>query len=440
MTARTHTPGTLGTARGTALYLGAVLGPGVLALPHLAAAAAGPAAIIAWAGLLALAVPVAATFAALATRWPDAGGVATFTRAAFGDRAAAACGWWFYSVIPVGAAAAALVGADYLAAPAALGDTATLAIAAALLAAAFTANHIGLRLSGSAQLLLMALLVALLTTAVTTALPHADTAHLTPFAPHGPAGILSAAAVLLYAFSGWEAASHLAGEFTNPKRQLPRVTALTLALVATVYLGLAATTALVLGPDAATRPTPLADLLAYGFGPAARTVTAAAAAVLCLGAMNTFIAGASRLGAALARDGAMPRPLAKGHQPGRTPHRSLALLAALTATVLTAAVIWELDLDQLMRATSACLAAVTTLACAAAAKLLTGTRRATAIVATTVTAAIATALTWYLLIPLTVAAAALTYLHLRRRTPEPDTLQSTEPERDTAPPLAQGAP
>lgn len=440
MTARTHTPGTLGTARGTALYLGAVLGPGVLALPHLAAAAAGPAALIAWAGLLALAVPVAATFAALATRWPDAGGVATFTRAAFGDRAAAVCGWWFYSVIPVGAAAAALIGAAYLAAPAGLGPTGTLAIAAALLATAFGANHIGLRLSGSAQLVLMALLVALLTAAVTTALPHADPAHLTPFAPHGATGVLSAAAVLFFAFSGWEAASHLSGEFTDPARQLRRVTALALAIVAAVYLGLAGTTALVLGPEAATRTTPLADLLAYGFGPAARTVTAAAAAVLCLGAMNTFIAGASRLGAALARDGAMPRPLAEGHQPGRTPHRSLALLAALTAAVLAAAVVWGLDLDQLMRATSASLAAVTTLACAAAVKLLTGTGRATAIVATTVTALIGAALTWYLLVPLAVAGAALAYLHLRRPRTGPDTLQGTEPERAPAPPLAQGAP
>lgn len=440
MTARTHTPGTLGTARGTALYLGAVLGPGVLALPHLAAAAAGPAAIIAWAGLLALAVPVAATFAALATRWPDAGGVATFTRAAFGDRAAAACGWWFYSVIPVGATGAALVGATYIGAPAGLGPTGTLAIAAALLATAFGANHIGLRLSGSAQLVLMALLVVLLTAAITAAAPHAQAANLTPFAPHGTGGILSAAAVLLFAFSGWEAASHLSGEFTDPKRQLKRVTTLTLAIVAAIYLGLAATTAAVLGPAAATRPTPLADLLAYGFGPAARTITAVAAAVLCLGAMNTFIAGASRLGAALARDGAMPQPLAKGHQPGRTPHRSLALLAALTTVTLACAVTWGLDLDQLMRATSASLAAVTTLACAAATRLLTGRARATALLATVATALIATALAWYLLIPAAVGAAALAYLHLHRGKGGPDTLQDIEPERAPAPPLAQGAP
>jgi amino acid efflux transporter len=417
MTVRTPPAGTLGTARGTALYLGAILGPGVLALPGLAAAAAGPAALIAWVALLALSVPVAATFASLAAQRPDAGGVATFTRAAFGDRAAAVCGWWFYSVIPVGAASAANVAAAYIGDAAGLGPAATAVCSVALVVAAFTANHVGLRLSGGAQLVLMGLLIVLLGAACAAALPHFDPANLRPFAPHGLPGVLSAAAVLFFAFSGWEAASHLSGEFKDPARQLRRVTALALVLVAVVYLALATATAGVLGPAAATSAAPLTDLLAYGFGPAAAPLTAVGAAVLSLGAMNTFIAGASRLGAALARDGAMPAPLAKGHEPGRTPHRSLALLAVLTAAVFAAATAFGLDLDQLMRATSACLAAVTVLACAAAVRLLTGRSRVAALIATACTGAIALALTWYLLLPLAVAAFALGYLRLRRGRP-----------------------
>ncbi|MEU5873402.1 amino acid permease [Glycomyces sp. NPDC047369] len=417
----TRSTGSLGTARGTALYLGAILGPGVLALPGLAAAAAGPAAIVAWVALLLLSIPVAATFAELAARRPDAGGVATFTRAAFGDRAAAVCGWWFFSVIPVGASSAALVGAAYIADAAGLGHGAVIAIAAVLLAIAFAANHIGLRLSGGAQLVLMGLLAALLAAACAAALPHFDPANLTPFAPNGIPGILSAAAVLFYAFSGWEAASHLSGEFRDPARQLRRVTALALAIVAAIYLALATATAGVLGPDAGTSATPLTGLLAYAFGPAAGPLTAACAALLSLGAMNTFIAGASRLGAALARDGAMPAPLAKGHEPGRTPHRSLVLLAALTFTAFAGTAVLGLGLDQQMRATSAVLAAVTVLACAAAVRLLQGRARQRAVFATACTALIGTALTWYLLLPLGIAALALGYLHLRRRrTPLPD--------------------
>ncbi|MGW3812478.1 amino acid permease [Streptomyces sp. NPDC005046] len=101
--------------------MGAVLGPGVLALPSSAAAAAGPASVLAWAGLIALSLPVALVFAALGARHPDGGGVSAFVRRAFGERAAAPVGWWFYWAVPLGVPAAALIGGAYVAAAAGLG-------------------------------------------------------------------------------------------------------------------------------------------------------------------------------------------------------------------------------------------------------------------------------------------------------------------------------
>ena len=74
----------LGIASGAALYVGAVLGPGVLLLPALAAQAAGPASVLAWIGLLAASLAIAATFAALGVRHPVAGGAAAYVRAAYG--------------------------------------------------------------------------------------------------------------------------------------------------------------------------------------------------------------------------------------------------------------------------------------------------------------------------------------------------------------------
>ena len=49
----------LTTSRGAALYIGAILGPGLLLLPGLAAAEAGPASILAWLALLAIPAIVA---------------------------------------------------------------------------------------------------------------------------------------------------------------------------------------------------------------------------------------------------------------------------------------------------------------------------------------------------------------------------------------------
>ncbi|MFP3616342.1 amino acid permease, partial [Paraburkholderia sp. SIMBA_050] len=60
-----HHAGSLTIFQGAALYIGAVLGTGVIALPALAAEVAGPASLLAWAALVVLSGPLAATFAAL---------------------------------------------------------------------------------------------------------------------------------------------------------------------------------------------------------------------------------------------------------------------------------------------------------------------------------------------------------------------------------------
>jgi amino acid efflux transporter len=97
----------LSVPQGAALTLGAMLGTGVISLPALAAGVAGPASLVAWAALVLLSIPLATTFAALGARHPDGGGVATYARLAFGERASTMVGWAFYATIPVGAPAAA---------------------------------------------------------------------------------------------------------------------------------------------------------------------------------------------------------------------------------------------------------------------------------------------------------------------------------------------
>src|SRR6187431_608502 len=89
-------PGSLGVVQASALYIAAVLGTGILVLPGLAADAAGPASILAVAIVFVVSIPLAGTFAALAARFPDAGGVATFVRLALGETAARMTGYWFF--------------------------------------------------------------------------------------------------------------------------------------------------------------------------------------------------------------------------------------------------------------------------------------------------------------------------------------------------------
>ncbi|MEU6720926.1 amino acid permease [Nonomuraea sp. NPDC046802] len=405
MTERTQ--GHMGAAQGTALLVGAVLGPGMLVLPHLAAAAAGPASVLAWAGLLALSVPVALTFAALGARYPGGGGVASFVRLAFGRHAAAVAGWWFYGAVPIGTVAGALVGGQYV--EACLGLDATLA-ACLILAAAFAANAAGLRTSGGLQIGFVALLVALLAAAVIIAAPHADRANFVPFAPYGAAGVVSAAGVLMFAFVGWEAASHLSAEFADRRRGLLRATVVTLIVITLLYAGVCVTSIGVLGPG--MTGVPLTAMLETGIGAAARPVTGVAAVLLTFGAVNTYLAGASRLGAALARDGALPGWFAAGGEPGRTPYRSLGLLAVLSVPVL----VWAVDLDLLMRATSACLAAVTAAGVAAAVRMLPpGRHRTTAVVGAGLSVVALAFCGFYLVVPAVLAVVAVTVLRVNAR-------------------------
>src|SRR5919204_4305966 len=103
--------------RGAALYIGALVGPGLLLVPALAAKAAGPASIVAWGALLLLSAPLAVTFAALGIRHPVAGGVAAYVREGFGETAAAVTGAWFLAAVVFGGPAGAPLGRHHLPPP-----------------------------------------------------------------------------------------------------------------------------------------------------------------------------------------------------------------------------------------------------------------------------------------------------------------------------------
>jgi amino acid efflux transporter len=402
--------------QGAALSVGAVLGTGVIALPGIAAQVAGPAALIAWVALIALSAPLALTFAALGARYPDAGGVATYVSRAFGPRAAAVVGWTFYFAVPVGALPAATFGGAYVTAVLGGGYRTTLLTAAALIALVTAANLGGVRLSGRVQLGLAAVLVALLLAAIVTALPHADPANLRPFAPHGWLAIGPAIAVLVWGFAGWEALTSLAADYRHPRRDVPRATWIAVGVVGLLYLAVAATSQLVLAEPS---EAPLADLLAIGFGPGARVLTAVLALLLTAGAMNAYFAGAARLGAALGRDGALPAWFARGSAAGEVPRRSLAVVAGLAAVTLGVAAATGLGPRPLMLLTTGSFVVVYVLGTAAAVRLLPAgswARRWAGFALLSVLGLLA--LTGrYVLWTLVVAAAALAYQRLARHRP-----------------------
>lgn len=407
------THGSLGVPQGAALTLGAVLGTGVISLPALAAHEAGPASLVAWLALVLLSVPLATTFAALGARHPDGGGVSTYVRRAFGAKPATVIGWCFYFAIPLGAPAAAGFAGAYVADSAGGGRQTQLLTAGALIAVVAVMNWFGIRISGRAQLVIAAALALLLLVATIVSLPHASTANLTPFAPHGWMAVGSAAVLLIWAFAGWEIVTSLSADYRNPARDITRATAIALVVMAVLYLGIAFATVSVLGPT--TGKAPLSDLLVLGFGEPAREVTTVVAVLLSVGAMNAYFAGSARLGAALGRDGSLPLWFARGSTAGEVPRRSLGIVTVMALGTLAAIALLDVRIEDTMLLVTGAFSLVYVVGTAAAIRLLP---RGTWVWRGAVVAFVATlgmlALTGQYLLPqLVVAAASMLWMWRR---------------------------
>jgi amino acid efflux transporter len=360
---------TLGLWQGVALYVGAVLGTGVLVLPAIAAETAGPASVLAWLGLVVLSFPLALTYAALSRERPDAAGFSGAVERAFGSRWGAVAGWIFLAQAPTGYVVAALIAGEYAASLIGGGRDASFALGGGLIALAYVLNAAGLRISARAQLLSVGAIAIGMMLVVGRTLGHVDRSAFLPFAPQGGAAVGLAALQLFWAFVGWEAITPLAADFRNP-RDISRASLLAVVVVGILYVSLAIAT---IGTRAYGRTlgseAPLVPMAAGTFGPAAALVVGVAGFVLSFAPINAYTAGISRLIYALGRRGQLPAWLGVESASG-TPLRALGVLGTLcvAATLLSYAAGWSMA-DLLPLSTSSFIATYV-LSMAAAVRLL----------------------------------------------------------------------
>ncbi len=360
----------LGLGQASALYIAAVLGTGILALPGLAVEAAGPASIVAVVAVLIASTPLAGTFAALAARYPDAGGVATFVRLALGPTAARMSGYWFFFGVSFGAPVLATVGGEYVSA--ALGAPRSFVpwLGLAFLVFPLVVNVFGLRLTGRIQLVLTALLVVVVVGVVVVSGPAMDAANFTPFLPHGWAGVGLAISLFVWAFAGWEAVTHIAAEFRNPRRTIPLATGIAIVVVGLAYLALQVVTVGVLGSARVHSQVPLIDLVAVTVPVVGPMIVAVISAIVCVGVLNAYIPAFANLGASLGRDGHLPRWFAKGAEAGAVPRRALGAWAVIALIYYAAMVATGLHLEPFILIHTSSMVAVYALGMIAAVRLL----------------------------------------------------------------------
>jgi amino acid efflux transporter len=174
----------------------------------------------------------------------------------------------------------------------------------------------------------------------------------------------------VWAFAGWEAVTHIAAEFRNPRKTIPIATAIAIAAVGVAYLALQVVTVGVLGENAAASDVPLVDLVAGtlpGVGPA---FVAVIATVVTIGVLNTYLGAFAKLGASLGRDGDLPRWMAAGAESGGVPRRSLLVVGGLIALYLVALIGTDLDLTPFILINTSSMVAVYVVGMFAAMRLL----------------------------------------------------------------------
>jgi amino acid efflux transporter len=277
--------------------------------------------------------------------------------------------YWFFFGTPIGAPIAALMTARYVVAVIGGGGAQTTLIAVALMVIPVVVTAFGVRFAASVQLILSGALVAVLVFVLAAAAPHGRAENLEPLLPHGWSGVGLAMSLYIWAFAGWEAVAGIGGEFRNPRRDIPRATALALVIVSVAYLAIQTVTVTVLGSAATTSAVPLLDLVDVATGSGGGVVVAVIAAIVVTGVFNAYLAAFSKLGAAMGRDGDLPRWFGRGAENGAVARRGL-LLSAVVMALYSVVVLTSGDLQPFILVHTSIAAAVYGLGVASAIVLL----------------------------------------------------------------------
>jgi APA family basic amino acid/polyamine antiporter len=342
-----------------ALGVGAIVGTGILTLIGVGADRAGPAVLLSFVVAGAICAAAALCYAEMATMIPASGSAYTYSYATLGEVIAWVVGWSLileYSLVVAtvavgwsGYAVGFLKGLgvalpDYLThGPTTAGAFGINVPAIFIIAAVAGLLMLGTRESARINSALVVLKIVTLALFVAVALPHFDAANLHPFAPLGYGstpgaggvkyGMMGAAAIIFFAFYGFDAISTAAEETKRPERDLAMGIVGSMLACTVIYMVVAAVAVGALHYSKfSNSPEPLALILReIGQGSVA-TVVAAAAAIALPTVILGFLYGQSRIFLVMARDGFLPASLAKVSTRG-TPARITAVTAVLVSVL-----------------------------------------------------------------------------------------------------------
>ena len=350
---------TLGWPHLIALGIGAIVGTGIYTLIGVGANLAGPAVLLSFAIAGIVCACAALAYAEMATMMPAAGSAYTYSYIVLGETLAwivgwslileyslvvstVAVGWSGYTVgflksvgvdLPLWLTAGPHVEGGFINLPA----VGIVFVVAGMLMA-------GTRESATLNAVLVVVKVIALAIFVAIALPHFDAAKLDPFMPFGfvksmgadgvERGVMAAAAIILFAFYGFDAISTAAEETKNPERDLSigiigSMVGCTLIYVIVALAAVGALSYTVFGNS----PEPLALILRELKQGNAATIIAVAAVIALPTVLLAFLYGQSRIFFVMSRDGLLPRSLSRVNKRTGTPIATTLFTAVLVAAL-----------------------------------------------------------------------------------------------------------
>ena len=373
---------TLGVTDLVALSIGAVIGAGIFSSIGTAAAGqmapdgvtvirygAGPALVLSFLLLGAICALAALCYSELTAMIPQAGSAYAYSYATMGELVAWIIGWDLILEYAVGNVAVAIGWSGYFVsllsgfginlpeylthgyrevllaapdspikhlmtdAPQIAGFPVLLNVPAFLIVAAITwLLVIGVKESNNVNKAMVVVKLVVLAVFIIIGVQHIDTANYTPFAPNGFRGIHQGAAIVFFAYIGFDAISTAAEETKDPQRTMPRGIMIGLLICTVIYVLVGAVaTGLVpykqlLANDPLSAAFNQAGLQKFSWFIALGAVVSTSAVLL------VFQYGQARILMAISRDGMLPAWMSKIHPKYRTPHITSIIIGTVVAT------------------------------------------------------------------------------------------------------------
>ena len=348
MKSKTSLVRTLSLPSAIAISIGGMLS-GIFVLPGVAFGITGPSVSLAFLVAGICIIPAVLSKAELATAMPKSGGTYVYIDRAFGPLfgVVSGIGLWLSLLLK---SAFSLVGLSaYLYVLVELDSFYTTIVAIVSLLLVLVLNLFGVKKVGDAQLAIVGISVTSLVVLIVLGFNSVSVVPPTEFLSDGTLGFFSGVAFLYISYAGVTKIAAIAGEISQPEKNLPRTMIISLLLIMAVYV--CVSMVLVRFIDGAALSTdirPIFTAAAEIGGPIAGYIAGVVGVMTLLSMANSGLLASSRFPFAMARDGALPKVFTSISKQYLTPVFSI----IVTAVVIALAIIF-LDVVKIAKLASA---------------------------------------------------------------------------------------